>query len=81
MNLETTHLEKNSGQLNALLEGGPVDLPAGARERTVEPGASKIKLPFNGGYEHFERTDQQSAGYDGRPRQIYRWVDRTRIAE
>ncbi|HEV2634963.1 MAG TPA: DUF5988 family protein [Actinocrinis sp.] len=81
MNDETSALDAYCAQLDALLEGGPADIPRDLRERMAEPGDGKIKLPHNGGYEHFERTEEHSGGFDGRPRRVYRWVTRTRIAE
>jgi len=81
MNSETSSLDLKPGRPGALLEGGPVDLPADLREQPVDGPDYKIKLPYNGGYEHFERTDEDADGLDGRPRRIYRWVGRTRVAE
>jgi hypothetical protein len=78
---ETSPLGTYSGPLHALLEGGPADLPTDRREQPVEVGDSKIKLPYYGGYEHFERTGEHSRGSDGQPRLVYRWVTRTEIAE
>ncbi|WP_042397189.1 DUF5988 family protein [Streptacidiphilus carbonis] len=73
---ETSSLDRYSGQLDALLEGGPADIPTDRREQLVEAGLEKIKLPYYGGYEHFERTDEQSGHFV-----VYRWVARTEIAE
>jgi len=81
MNFETSSLDLKPERQDALLEGGPVNLPAELREQPVDGSDYKIKIPYNGGYEHFERTDENTGGFDGSPRRIYRWVGRTRVAE
>jgi hypothetical protein len=60
----------------AVLEGGPADLPAADRARAVPAGADKIKVCWQGGYEHFVRQDRGTGGPV-----IFRWAMRTRIAE
>lgn len=64
--------------IEAILEGGPNHLPAGLRTQRVTNDNEKIKVPYNGGYEHFERDCGAAA--DGAPI-IFRWTGRTRIAE
>lgn len=81
MDVETPEQAAPSGRHHALLEGGPADIPQDQRERPVEGGQYKIKVPHRGGYEHFERTEEYSGGAEGGDRRIYRWVGRTRIAE
>ncbi|GAA1075073.1 hypothetical protein GCM10009605_09370 [Nocardiopsis composta] len=62
----------------AFLEGGPGDL----RERVVaaESSGTEIKIPFQGGYEHFTATPRQRETTEGRL-QVYEWSSRTEIAE
>jgi hypothetical protein len=72
---------KQASYLDAVLEGGPADIPAAERYRRVSGEELKVKIPHHGGYEHFERTGEQLNGTDGHPRSIYRWVTRTRVAE
>jgi hypothetical protein len=72
---------KQASYLDAVLEGGPADIPATERYRQVSAGEIKVKVPHQGGYEHFERTGEQLNGTDGHLRSIYRWVTRTRVAE
>jgi hypothetical protein len=67
--------------LDAILEGGPADILVSERLRTVDAEESKIKLPHRGGYEHFDRTSERLIGSDGTPRNVYRWVMRTQVAE
>jgi hypothetical protein len=66
------------GIVEAVLEGGPVNLPAELRTHRVSPVADKIKVHHYGGYEHFERD---SAGVAGDAPVVFRWTGRTRIAE
>ncbi|MER7167602.1 DUF5988 family protein [Micromonospora sp. NPDC000207] len=58
------------------LEGGPASLPPELRRQRISPDAPKVKIPFNGGYEHFERTDDEN-----REPVVFRWSYRSRIAE
>jgi hypothetical protein len=62
----------------AVLEGGPVSLPEASRTQLVEPLAQKIKVPFCGGYEHFERI---SPVKDNSTQTVFRWTMRTAVAE
>lgn len=66
--------------VQAVLRGGPATIPASSRVQEVSPFAEKIKLPYCGGYEHFERM--ASLVEDTSCRQvIYRWTMRTEPAE
>ncbi|MEU7960676.1 DUF5988 family protein [Micromonospora humida] len=58
------------------LEGGPASLPPELRSQWISPDAPKVKIPHNGGYEHFERPDDS----DTEPL-VFRWAYRSRIAE
>jgi len=74
------HAVTNSSQTDwimAVLEGGPMSLPKALRTQLVEPLAQKIKIPFYGGYEHFERISpvKESA------QTVFRWTMRTAVAE
>lgn len=61
-----------------VLAGGPGDLP---QLWPAPPGqAAKVKIPWRNGYEHFEATDEY-APVGGRCARVYRWSQRTFIAE
>jgi hypothetical protein len=75
------HAVTNSSQADwilAVLEGGPVSLPKASRTQLVEPLAQKIKIPFYGGYEHFERI---SPVKENSAQTVFRWTMRTAVAE
>jgi hypothetical protein len=65
--------------VNAVLEGGPLDLPETARKRHTLLGEPIIKIMHRGGYEHFERVSDTPPPGDSDP-VVYRWTTRTRIA-
>jgi hypothetical protein len=72
---ETSRAEAAEGYVDVVLEGGPATFPAAERTRRGHVDEDRIKVPFYGGHEHFERVD-------GRQRPVvYRWVTRTRLAE
>lgn len=61
-----------------VLLGGPCELPSTLLLDTAE--ATKIKIPHRGGYEHFER--EMNGQVSARPMVlVYRWTQRTKIAE
>ena len=62
----------------ALLVGGPRDIAARTTIKRVHADEVKIKIPWNGGYEHFERDGEVVAD---RTPVVYRWTGRTKIAE
>jgi hypothetical protein len=64
--------------IDAVLEGGPVDLPTDLRRHRIDATDGKIKVLHGGGYEHFERDD--SGAIDGGAL-VFRWTGRTRVAE
>ncbi|MEH0973673.1 DUF5988 family protein [Micromonospora sp. CPCC 205546] len=66
------------GVIDAVLEGGPADLPPDLRSRRVAGAEEKIKVLHYGGYEHFERG---SAPATVELPVVFRWTGRTRIAE
>jgi len=59
------------------LHGGPNHLPAELRVHEVADLTERVKVPFGGGYEHFEYSGE--LGEDALPRYVWRY--RTRIAE
>ncbi|MFG3714569.1 DUF5988 family protein [Micromonospora sp. NPDC047730] len=67
-----------AGVIDAVLEGGPADLPADLRSHRVARAAEKIKVRHYGGYEHFERGN---APETADVPVVFRWTGRTRIAE
>lgn len=64
--------------VDVVLEGGPPDLPTEWRRHQVSAIADKIKVPYHGGHEHFER---QTGATIGDSPVVFRWTGRTRIAE
>jgi hypothetical protein len=66
--------------IDAILEGGPADMPAGLRAQRVQFHAEKIKVAYYGGHEHFERAPDSDADTAGSPA-VFRWIGRTRMAE
>jgi uncharacterized protein DUF5988 len=67
---------RSGGDIEAILEDGPADLPAELRRRIVEADSYTVKVPHLGGYEHFERVADS-----GDASAVFRWTARTRIAE
>ena len=65
--------------VTAVLHGGPADLPPNMRRCEVAVDQQKIKVPWLGGNEHFER-DVEAAQDPGQP-VVFRWSYRTRVAE
>jgi len=66
--------------VRAVLEGGPPGLPEGLRVQTARRSERKIKIPYHGGYEHFERVSDLPGPAQPGPI-IFRWTMRTKIAE
>jgi Family of unknown function (DUF5988) len=56
--------------MEVVLRGGPTGIPE----------ADKIKIIHAGGYEHFERTGNDT-GIDAGGARTFQWVTRTEIAE
>jgi hypothetical protein len=61
----------------AMLMGGPASIPVESRRQLVSPDAEKIKLPHQGGYEHFTRSEEIAVDESV----VYYWNTRTRVAE
>jgi hypothetical protein len=64
--------------INVVLVGGPSWLPRELQPRRLPGGTEKVKLPYGGRYEHFERTPVTAAG-DGPV--VFQWTGSTRVAE
>jgi len=79
MSSETTIPGSPEAVVDAILQGGPADIPADQRMLPVATDAVKVRVKRLGGYEHFERADgaQPAAGEPV----VFRWTMRTRIAE
>lgn len=65
--------------VDAVLVGGPDDLPAAVRRTRVRDGDT-IKVVHRGGYEHFDCDERPQDQERPGPR-VFRWTMRTRIAE
>ena len=61
------------------LIGGPTSIADAARVREVGAHEEKIKLPHQGGYEHFERVAEALPGKVSVT--VFRWTMRTKAAE
>lgn len=64
-------------EIDVILEGGPTGFPAELRMRRTAADEVKVKVPYLGGYEHFERTAES----DVPGPVVYRWTGRTHVAE
>ncbi|KOV85564.1 hypothetical protein ADL03_14060 [Nocardia sp. NRRL S-836] len=64
--------------VDAVLHGGPADLPQATRAQRVHREEKKVKIPHYGGHEHFERDGTTPAE---RTEVVFRWIGRTRVAE
>lgn len=71
-----TNALNHPGDVRAVLEGGPADLPGALRVLGTLPDARTVKIPHRGGYEHFERAEDGADGV-----QVFSWTMRTKIAE
>jgi hypothetical protein len=77
--LMTTVPERDrDNTVEAVLVGGPSDLPEDVRAQRLSPDQYKIKVPHHGRYEHFELTDGEPV--PAAPL-VLRWTTRTRVAE
>ncbi|GHH38852.1 DUF5988 family protein [Lentzea cavernae] len=79
-NIDTAFpVDGSAGYLvDAVLHGGPADLPQETRAQRVHREEKKVKIPHYGGHEHFERD---GAALDERTAVVFRWIGRTRVAE
>jgi hypothetical protein len=67
-------------KVKVVLAGGPVELTAATRLQEVHSLEDKVKVPFGGGYEHFEHCGQ-STEVGGAHVPVFEWRERTRMAE
>jgi hypothetical protein len=67
----------DNGTIDAILEGGPDDLPAVIQTTRSTIAEKKLKIPHRNGYEHFELVGGSAAIAPVR----FRWTMRTKIAE
>jgi hypothetical protein len=70
------NLPVSDARIDAILVGGPADIPDQLRLCQVKASDDKVKLRHGRAHEHFERTADSDAD-----RQIFRWTTRTFIAE
>jgi hypothetical protein len=69
----------DTDKVEAVLVGGPLDLPTALRYRRASRQDAKIKVVHRGGYEHFERVDDRASEH--RRPLIFEWTTRTKYAE
>ncbi|MEU2723968.1 DUF5988 family protein [Streptomyces smyrnaeus] len=67
----------DGGKIDVLLEGGPAGMPNAVQAERSTVVDRKLKIPYCGGYEHFELVGDSG----DLSRVIFRWTMRTRIAE
>ncbi|MFJ6199910.1 DUF5988 family protein [Micromonospora sp. NPDC092111] len=72
---------RGGDHVDVVLEGGPTGLPATARAQSAPAGTGRIKVPYLGGYEHFERSGDHDGLDDASRVVVFRWTMRTKIAE
>ncbi|WP_067456471.1 DUF5988 family protein [Actinomadura macra] len=65
------------GTVEVTLVGGPLETPERAHVPLTTMRERKVKVPRNGGYEHYELVDTK----DGTSENVFEWTMRTRIAE
>lgn len=68
--------EQNVLPRSVVLQGGPAGITPGAAFDGRPLGDNdRLKIPHQGGYEHFERLEGRADA------DVYRWVARTKVAE
>ncbi len=65
--------------IRVALEGGPADIPSQMLLENSVLAEGKVKVPYLGGYEHFELVDGHAPAADDVP--VFRWSMRTKVAE
>jgi hypothetical protein len=63
-----------------VLSGGPIELSAAEHSVPAAELGSPLKICYRAGYEHFVH-DGEYRSVDGRDVAVFRWTDRTKIAE
>ncbi|GAA2046084.1 hypothetical protein GCM10009839_57890 [Catenulispora yoronensis] len=76
MNGSTSHSGYEEVHATVVVEGGPPGL-AHAADSATFGGGERVKVPYLGGYEHYERVEEA----DGPGPLVYRWLYRTAVAE
>lgn len=66
--------------VDAVLIGGPEDIPRAVRSCKAARGDRDIKIAHRGGYEHFECQDRQYKKDESGAVRFF-WTMRTKIAE
>jgi hypothetical protein len=66
--------------IKVLLEGGPANMPEAERVHEVNDLSARIRLPRGNGYEHFAYSGG-SRYVHGSTMPVYKWYQRTKIAE
>jgi hypothetical protein len=66
--------------IKVLLEGGPSSMPESERVYEVADLSDRVRLPRANGYEHF-RYSGTFRDVDGSTMPVFRWWQRTKIAE
>ncbi|HEY7594358.1 MAG TPA: DUF5988 family protein [Actinophytocola sp.] len=67
-------------RIRVLLVGGPSEITGEGRVREVATLSEAVKVVHGGGREHF-RYSGESRELHGAPLPVFRWCDRTKIAE
>jgi Family of unknown function (DUF5988) len=67
----------DNGTIDAILEGGPDELPRAIQATQSAVAEKKLKIPHRNGYEHFELVAESTAIAPV----LFRWTMRTKIAE
>ncbi|MGP3969017.1 DUF5988 family protein [Streptomyces sp. 6N223] len=65
---------------NAILRGGPIEVPDQTSMRYVDDIESILKLPIGNAYEHFRPTGEVLE-HEGRNLRVFEWIRRTYVAE
>lgn len=73
--------ESGEEREQVVLEGGPVGVPRQWAQPCGSVAAGLVvKVPHLGGYEHYHPTGERISEGD-RLLPVYRWIQRTRVAE
>ncbi len=66
--------------VKVMLSGGPIELATADRSVPVAELGQPLKICYRAGYEHFVH-DGEYQTIDGCEVAVFRWTDRTKIAE
>jgi hypothetical protein len=67
-------------QVKIMLSGGPIELAAAEHSVPAAELGAPLKISYRAGYEHFVH-DGEYRTIDGCEIAVFRWTDRTKIAE